>query len=79
MGRNNLESFAIPALDISKLSIADADGFRQHFVKHGLHIAGRAANGLKHFRRRRLLLQRLGEVGGALAQFVQQSRVLDGG
>ena len=33
---------------------------------------------LQHIRRRRLLLQRLGKVGRALAQFVQQPRVLDG-
>ena len=39
---------------------------------------GRTADNLKYLRRRSLLLQRLGEVGGALAQFVEQPRVLDG-
>ena len=33
---------------------------------------------LQHFARRGLLLQRLGEIVGALAQFVEQPRVLDG-
>ena len=33
---------------------------------------------LQHFRRRRLLLQRLSQIVSALAQFVEQPRVLDG-
>jgi hypothetical protein len=33
---------------------------------------------LQHFRGRRLLLQRLAQIVGALAQFVEQPRVLDG-
>ena len=33
---------------------------------------------LQHLGRRRLLLQRLGEIGRALAQFVEQPRVLNG-
>ncbi len=32
----------------------------------------------KNLRRRRLLLQRLGQIVGALAQLVEQPRVLDG-
>jgi hypothetical protein len=59
MGRDDLKSFAIPALDISKRSIADTGGFLQHCVKHGLHIAGRVADDLKDLRRSGLLLKGL--------------------
>ena len=53
--------------------------------EHRLKIAGRTADNLEHLRGGRLLLQRFCEVGrafakvvGALAQFVEQPRVLDG-
>jgi hypothetical protein len=46
-------------LDISKRSIADTDGFLQHCVKHGLHIAWRVADDLKNLRRSSLLLKGL--------------------
>ena len=47
-------------------------------MKHRVKIAGRAADDLEHLRRGRLLLQQFGEIVGALAQFGQQPRVLDG-
>ena len=85
MRRNEVQGIAVPAIDIAKLGIADADGILQHGCEHRLKIARRTADDLQHLRRRRLLLQRLGEFDGALAeivgaltQFVQQSRVLDG-
>ena len=49
----------------------------QHGLEHRLQLAGRAGDDLKHLRGRGLLLQRLGEIVGALAQLVEQSRVLD--
>ena len=80
-----MQGFAVPAVDIPKRSVADANGVLQHRSKHRLQIAGRAADDLKHLRRGCLLLQRFREVGGALgevaralAQFVEQPRVLDG-
>ena len=70
---------------IAEFGVANADGVLQHCCKHRLKIAGRPADDLKHLRRGRLLLQRfsevggaLGEVVGALTQFVEQPRVLDG-
>ena len=39
-GRDEVDSFAIPAKDISELGVADADGLLQHRCKHRLKIAG---------------------------------------
>src|SRR5262249_2637090 len=41
-------------------------------------VRGRIADYLEHFARRGLLFQRFGQIVGALAQFVEQPRVLDG-
>ena len=46
--------------------------------EHRLQLAGRTADDLEHLGGRGLLLQRLGEIVGALAQLVEQPRVLDG-
>ena len=43
-----------------------------------LCVGERVADDAKDFGGRRLLLQRLGEIVGALAQLVEQTRVLDG-
>ena len=63
---------------IADLGLADASRILQHCVEHWLQFAGRRAYDAQHFRSRRLLLQRLCEVTCALAQFVEQPRVLDG-
>ena len=70
---------------LPNVGVADAHRVLQHRRKHWLKIAGRAADNLEHLRRSRLLLQRFREVSGALAevvgaltQFVEQPRVLDG-
>ena len=36
MRRNEVQGVAIPAIDISKLGVADADGVLQHGCKHRL-------------------------------------------
>ena len=59
MRRHDVQGVAIPAMDISKLGVANADGIFQHTCKYGLKIAGRAADNLKHLGGSRLLLQRL--------------------
>src|SRR5262249_6688516 len=51
---------------------------REHGLEYRLEFARRAGDNLEHLRRRCLLLQRLGQIIGALAQFVEQSRVLNG-
>ena len=52
--------------------------FSKIVSKTGCKSPGERADDAQHFRRRRLLLQRLGEVGRALAQLVEQPRILDG-
>src|SRR5829696_8288938 len=47
-------------------------------IENRLEIESRAADDLEHVGRGSLLLQRLAQVVGALAQFVEQARVLDG-
>ena len=56
MRRNKVQGLAIPAIDISKFSVADAYRILQHGRKHRLKIAGRAADNLKHLRGSGLLL-----------------------
>ena len=53
-------------------------GILQHGLEHRLQIARRAGDDLQHLAGRGLLLQRLGQIVGALAQLVEQPRVLDG-
>ena len=71
------ENSTVPAIDVSELGFTDTDGVLQHRLKDRLKLAWRTANDAKHLRGRGLLLQRLGEVGGTLLQFVEQPRVLN--
>ena len=61
-----------------ELGVANANRILEHGRKHRLKITRGPADELEHVRRCRLLLQRFGEVGGALSQFVEQPRILDG-
>src|SRR5215469_16484317 len=61
-----------------KIGLADTRGLLQHRVKNRRKLARRRTDDAQYFGCRRLLLQRLGQVVGALAQFVEQPRVLDG-
>ena len=63
---------------LPKLGVADAHRVLQHGREHRRKLARRAGNDLQHLTRRGLLLQRFGEIVGALAQLVEQPRVLDG-
>ena len=63
---------------IAELGLADARRVLQHGLEHRLQFARRTGDDLQHLGGRGLLLQRLGEIVGALAQFVEQPRVLDG-
>ena len=62
----------------AELGLADARRVLQHRLEHRLQFARRAGDDLQHLRGRGLLLQRLGQIVGALAQLVEQPRVLDG-
>jgi hypothetical protein len=57
----------------------------EHRIEYRRKVAGRGVDGLQHLGGRGLLLQRLGEVvgtlgevGRALAQLIQQSRIFNG-
>src|SRR6476620_6373593 len=65
-----------PTEDIAEVGITDACGLLQHCGEYGLKVARRAAYNLKDFGGSSLLLQRLAQVVGALAQVVEQSRIL---
>ena len=74
--KRKLVAFAKP--QVAELGFADAGRIFQHRLEYRLQLAGRAGDDLQHFGGRGLLLQRLGEIVGALAQLVEQPRVLDG-
>jgi hypothetical protein len=73
-----LRELAIPAVDTAYVGVANPNGIRQHGFKRRLEVVGRVWDNAKHLRGGGLLLQRLGEVVGALAQLIEQPRVLDG-
>src|SRR6516162_553557 len=62
----------------SEHGFADTYCVFQHGLEYWFQLAGRAGDDAQHLRRRCLLLQRFGEISGALAQFIQQPRILDG-
>ena len=78
MRRNEVQSLAVPAIDIPNLASQMRTAFSSMVSNTGCKIAGRAADDLQHLGSRRLLLQRFGEVARALMQLVEQPRVLDG-
>ncbi|MFZ0103423.1 MAG: hypothetical protein WAL49_14165 [Pseudolabrys sp.] len=49
-----------------------------HGIENRRNVARRPVDRLQYFGGRRLLLERLGEIVGALAQLIEQPRVLDG-
>src|SRR5215472_15784369 len=62
----------------TEVRFAKAGRICQHTFKYRRKFTWRTRYDAQHLRRRRLLLQRFGELGRALAQFVEQPRVLDG-
>src|SRR6202790_1629017 len=71
-------TLAIVEQDVAEFGFANPQSVREHRLKYGLHIARRSADDPEHLRRCGLLLQRFAEIVGALAQFIEQSRILDG-
>src|SRR5262249_28477304 len=76
--RQGAETIAFAEIERAELGLANAHRIAQHGREHRLQIAGRTGNDPQHLRCRGLLLQRLAEVGRALAQLVEQPRILDG-
>ena len=60
------------------LGFANACRVLQHRLEYRLKFAGRGADHLEHVGGGGLLLQRFGQIVGALTQLVEQPRVLDG-
>src|SRR6516165_8566438 len=71
-------NISITQLDGASVRRAKLGGRLRQGAKHHLQIEGRAADDLENVGGRRLLLQRFGEIVGALTQFVEQWGVLDG-
>ena len=63
---------------VAERGLADTGRVGQHGFENGLELARRFRNDLKHLTCRGLLLQRFAQIAGALAQFVEQPRVIDG-
>ena len=67
---------AVAAVDRAVSGVAEPGGRFGEGVEHRLQVEGRAADDLEHVAGRGLVFERLLEVAGALAQFVEQPRVL---
>ena len=74
---HEVQGVAIPAMDISKLGVAEADGVLQHGLEHRLKIARGTADNMEHLRHCRLLLQGFREFARALLLGLEQPHVLD--
>src|SRR2546421_139597 len=74
---NNLEKLTIILADVAILGTDELNGISYHRVQHRLNIRRRAGDDTENLARRRLLLQRLGEIPVACIKFVEQTYVLD--
>ncbi len=76
-GRDGLEDIAPQAGDHRLVRPAKSSGELDQRIEHRLEIERRAADHLEHLGGGGLLLQRVGEVVGALVQCAEQPRILD--
>src|SRR5262249_34502439 len=77
MQGDRAEDVSLAQEQVTEFGLADAGRVLQHGVEHSLKLAGRARDDLEHLRGRGLLLQRLRQISRALAQLLEQARVLD--
>jgi hypothetical protein len=63
---NSPKGISFASIQNAELGLADASRILQHRLEHRLQLARRTTNDAQHLRRRSLLLQRLGEIVGAL-------------
>src|SRR5665811_1735584 len=75
---SSLGSITVETEENSEVGFADSDGIRQHGLEHRPQFAWRTRDDAQYLGCRGLLLQRLAQVVGALAQLVEQAAVLDG-
>src|SRR3974390_1080799 len=78
MHRNGPNSISFRLKQDAEFGFTNAGCIRQHGVEYRLELAGRRTNDPEPLARCGLLLQRLAQIIGAWAQFVEQPRVLDG-
>src|SRR5262249_36006413 len=77
MRRDQTQDIAVPAIDVSKFGVAEADGVLQPGLEYRFQIPGRRADTAQHSRRSRLLLQRLGKLTRALLLRLEEPHVFD--
>ena len=75
--RRQTKQFAIETVNDRPVGPAQPDRAFDYGFKHRVEIKRRVADDLEHFDGGGLLLQRFRKIVGALAQFVEQPRVLD--
>ena len=68
MGRNEVQSLVVPAIDVSKFGVAKAHSFLQHGLENRLKVARSATDDLEHFGGGSLSLQRVREIGCAFGE-----------
>src|SRR5262249_25873140 len=78
VGGNDAERIAFTQRGDAELGSANLYRVRQHGLEHRLKFAGGTRDDSQHLRGRRLLLQCLAQIVGALTQLVEQTSVLDG-
>ena len=77
-GRHHPQQLAVEAPNESSVGPTQPNRTFGDGFKHPLKIECRAADNLKHVRRRGLLLQKFSKIGRTLTQFVEQPCVLNG-
>jgi hypothetical protein len=75
--RRHAIEIAVAAPDEGHLRSAQACGGFNQRVEHRLQVEGRAADDLEHIAGRGLVFERFLKIMGAVAQLVEQPRVLD--
>jgi len=78
MAGSEIEALAPGAPDACPFRLAKLRHRMRERIQHRLQVESRPADHLEHVCGGSLLLQRFAEIGGALAQLVEQSGVLDG-
>src|SRR5712691_692538 len=75
---DQMEQLAVEPIERAEESVAQSHGTSDNRVEDRLHVGLRLADDAQDLRRRRLLLQRLGQVAVAGLQLPEQADVLDG-
>ena len=76
--RGGIEEFVVISEQDAEFRVANPYRILQHGLEYRLQLAGRAGDDTQHLGCRGLLVERFTEIIGALPQFVEQPRVLDG-